>query len=58
MDNGPTGLKAPKGGVLIHYAKGKGWEDLVIKTDPPLEDRAAIKRALEELADTLERLKV
>lgn len=46
-------MEAPRNGVLLHYSKGNGVTELVIKTDPPVERSEAIALALKTLADTL-----
>ncbi len=47
-------FEAPRDGVLLHFSKGNGVTELIIKSDPPRGRGPAIKRILNELADTLE----
>lgn len=47
-------FEAPRDGVLLHFSKGNGVTDLIIKSDPPRGRGPAIKRILTELANTLE----
>jgi hypothetical protein len=49
-------MEAPRGGVLLHFSKGNGVAELVIKTDPPLHHPESIKRVLVELAEQVEQL--